>query len=1276
MAIKKITAYIIVFFLTLNLFSHVTGKAGVYAADPSVLSVVTELVSREDDASKKQLKVTYSISNYVEGTDVEVERSVEKDGTELQPESNTLTFTAAEYSEFFEEDGEYTITYKLTGETEAQQIEAVLDNEAPVVVVEDQEDGSIGITVSDAHIDENCCQLTYHRVAVDGFDVQETTGSLNLVLTQEDGNYTGTIFLTDMLKAQEGEGIYSQLEINATDQWGNVLNTPLDREIVIDETAPVVTVDIVDENNHPITEEPDEDGVEYLDDSAKKIVVRIADLQLQEPDCTLKTGKNSIAPEVNSSLEDNPYVKELVFSFDDSRTGIREGKFILNIRAEDLSGYTTSKRKTMIRDANAPAFRTTDPVLSYRNGDRLPAARRENGKDIYYLNKEAQVSFEVTEVNYSTAWVSIIENSQTADGFPCLMEGNPYSYGKRYGRDGSYHVYGTAQDKMGNIGKSRAVDFVIDTIDPVISISGIGNGDMTRAKVNLTFRAKDVNHDFREYKISVIRRNNSGLNEVKNYTYSQSEWESAGENLIKKELSLEKEGDYQVTFTVKDKAGNGSSKALHFYIDRKAPTISSLVYSDPSGAILPRYNNIYSNNRIALEFDLYDDVLGVANGVYVTLGTQQDRTAETPIYPAHRMLGEHYIVYIPTDMNLSEFNSPVTIWANDLLGNESSYTSTNVIYTTDYANIKMSCDTDYTKWTNQNVVFHTAIEDKKAGIDKIVYKVNNQVVKSVEFDKVIHTYEWDVIATESAEQVTGYTVQVEVTNNCGTTKTVSRRVFIDKDKPVVQLTGISNGTYYNQEQTFTTTVNDVSYENTVTRYVIKKTLEGHQEEIAAALFHSSNYESQNHLTMINEGIYEIYAVTQDSAGNTAISNTLQFVIDRTAPQLSITGVSDGTVSGQPVSLLFGCEEIYYDTNMVAIHVECQIDGQTKTYEIANFPNTGKYSDMSHTFAEDGSYVVTMSATDKAGNAADVQRISFTVDQTNPEIRIEGTTNYQLWNSSPSISFVVEESYYSTNQVTISGNRTDINGVVHEVQLSNFANSGKISRLNRIFTEDGIYDLVITSKDEAGNMSREEIHFTVDTTAPEIFLVDQFQGGYYHNFCLTDNMENVFRDLTVISYKILLNGVEYNGLDRITEEGKYNLYVEVTDELGHMSSAMAEFIIDHTAPKVIFSGIKDGQLVHEAGNISLSLTNAEDEITSVRMNGEELGAETRNISYTEYGSYEIDVDCVDKAGNNITRSVYFIYGKPIYYILVGAGAGAVIIIIGVWFFIRMKKRKEK
>jgi hypothetical protein len=868
----------------------------------------------------------------------------------------------------------------------------------------------------------------------------------------------------------------------------------------------------------------------------------------------------------------------------------------------------------------------------------------------------------------------------------------------RYTQEGSYRIWVEAVDAAGNQGVSpeglpiaqQQITFVIDYDMPELQISGIGAGEMTTQPVTLTFSATDRNHDFSAYTIHVSRSTVSGQEEafdligtpLSDYDlqngWSQQDYapESQCSYTTSRVLQFQKEGRYRITWSSTDLAGNTNKEcSITFSIDRTAPVVSGIAYSDVNGWLLERYNTIFSNQVIRMEFDVTDQVVGV-NQVYVTVGTAQQREENTPIYVAQPAFSGHYYVYLPSDVGVAEFSDEVTIWVNDLLGNETSYASSKVIYNTDYARIVMDCDQDYSVWTKEDITFHTSVTDEKSGIREITYTINGKIVDHIVFDQLTTEYKRDITATENADKVTGYTVSVQVINNAGTSSEEQRQVYIDKEKPKLSLSGIPRGAYFRTSQSFLTKVEDVSYTSTKVEYFVTRTLDGKTTTMPLAAFSPEKYEDSSSRKLIREGRYRIYAVATDGAGNQTVSNTLSFVIDKTAPVLAISGVTEGSVHGEAVTLEFSCKESFYKTNQVSIQVERTLDGTTERSTLAGFPRNGKTVSKSYTFQEDGTYQITMTATDKAGNVAGQKTIHFSVDCTTPALSITGSSNYQQWDKAATIQFVVEESYYSGNQVTITGTRQDINGEVTELTLPDFSSTGKRSSLTQTFGQDGIYEVVLTAEDEAGNRDKKTLHFTVDQTRPEIRQVAECDGKYYQEFRLADSLEEIFRDLTVVSCRMTLNGVEYNGTDTVQEDGKYHLSVEVKDELGHTNSQDVEFIIDHTAPKVIFTGVKDGESVRDSGIVTLSTTNPEDEITAVRMNGVAYDADTRVLSYEAYGSYRIEVDCVDKAGNQVTRSLYFVYRNPVTLALLLGGMGLLVLVTCVWLWVRTRRKERE
>ena len=1191
--------------------------------------------------------------------------------------------------ELFESDGTYTVTFEgrdgYGNQSAVKEISFVIDRIEPKIKLSDLK--VLHGTIEDEPIEiqepaEDDTTETVYYLKDDGkvsFRIVEK--NYGTAKAYVETSFNGGAFVSQNLSMTQtpdilvkddynAEGDY-KVRIWAKDAAGNYagkngedgdISPDYIRHFVIDKTAPLFTIEGVEGDNPYcatganltiVSEEKNPDFSKY------KILVERTD----STGILHKTEyKGSDGWEVDES-DSSRYVRTLQLS--------AEGNYKVTVTGKDKSG----------NDGKNPQGQTA--VVSFRVDTTKPVITLSGIRSGAYYSNSVQLSGSVTELNYADTEAKIemvrtlggeVKESKTET---LTLNGRISGFSRSYVKEGEYTVTVTAKDGAENEAESKVIRFVIDETAPQLSITGVRNGYMTKDNVSIQLNATDYNHDFSKYKVEVIRSDVNGELDRKNYVFSESQWQKNGFTAVKM-MTFSEEGKYEVIFDAVDKAGNeAATMKVSFYIDHTAPVISGIVYSDSNGILKEKYHNIYSNRAILVEFNVWDRVTGVNDKkVYVTIGKPGEKGSQ--LYIAHKTIGNSYYVYVPTDLSLTEFDNQITIWANDNVNNESNVLSTNLIFNTSKPSIGMNCDVDYTKWTNQDVTFNTTVSDEKSGLKEVVYKINNKTVKKVVFDTLTTSYSYELTAKETASKVTGYTVAIEVTNNCGTSATALRQVYIDKVKPKVSLSGISNGTHYNTNQIFTTDVKDVSYKDTKTTYVVTRTLDGKEYPVSMAVFRSDKQEDSCNRKLIKEGQYKIYAITTDSAGNRSVSNTLRFVIDKTAPKLSIDGVQNGAMSGSAVSVEFGCVESFYATNNVAIKVQRKLDGRTETREINGFPKNAKKTSMTQSFSEDGTYEITIEATDKAGNIATPQTIIFSVDQSKPEIRITGTDNYEQWKEPVNVQFTVEESYYANNNVEIKGTRTDIDGNVTDVALPEFSSVGKVSSLSQMLNQDGIYEFEVVSKDEAGNRGSGKIHFVIDQTNPQINNIEKFDGGYYQSFRLAESLEDIFKDLTVINYRILLNGIEYDGIAPVEEEGKYTLDVEVSDELGHVTSRLVEFIIDHTAPKVIFTGAKDGETVHESGTITMSLTNAEDEITDVRMNGVHYDSDVRSLDYLEYGSYQIEVDCVDKAGNSITRSLYFVYNNPKTDFALYAGMSILAVSTCAWLWIRTrrKEREEK
>ena len=146
-----------------------------------------------------------------------------------------------------------------------------------------------------------------------------------------------------------------------------------------------------------------------------------------------------------------------------------------------------------------------------------------------------------------------------------------------------------------------------------------------------------------------------------------------------------------------------------------------------------------------------------------------------------------------------------------------------------------------------------------------------------------------------------------------------------------------------------------------------------------------------------------YSVT-DSAGNNSTVNRIISVIDNLAPEITINGQEHVTLDYQAV---------YAEQNASAIDnvdgvVSVAVSGEVDTSMLKEYP-------------------VTYTATDAAGNVAELKRIVTVADLTKPVINLNGDTNVDIvrFTAFEDLGAVASDNYDSQLDVTVSGDSVDI-----------------------------------------------------------------------------------------------------------------------------------------------------------------------------------------------------------------------------------------------------------
>ncbi|EGA6601670.1 Ig-like domain repeat protein, partial [Salmonella enterica] len=416
----------------------------------------------------------------------------------------------------------------------------------------------------------------------------------------------------------------------------------------------------------------------------------------------------------------------------------------------------------------------------------------------------------------------------------------------------------------------------------------------------------------------------------------------------------------------------------------------------------------------------------------------------------------------------------------------------------------------------------------------------------------------------------------------------------------------------------------------------------------------------------DDGSYTLQVTVEDEAGNIRQSTPLTVKVDTQIAINSIelindTGIADDNITNdmRPHFRV----EVPNDVNMVRL----SIDGG-KTWGSATINTAGIWDYSWPTNVTEGSHILTVEATDIAGNKL-TQTLDFTIDTllTVPTITLDsaddsGATGDNITNSKTP-SFTLDNIDADVIRVALQIMHNGKNEVVA------LTKSGG----NWVFTPsrdwaDGSYTLQVTVEDEAGNIRQSTpLIVKVDTqiAIDNIELIndagivgDNLTNDVHPQFRVTvpDDVDRV--RLSIDGGKTWVNATpglvkgswDYTWLGKVPE-GKHTLIVEATDIAGNTATRTLDFTVDTTlsVPTIMLdtandSGVTDDNITNERtpgftlGNID---ADASQVVVQVVHNGKSEEVELTQTSgkwvFTPTsawadGNYTLTVKVTDEAGN--------------------------------------------
>ena len=449
-------------------------------------------------------------------------------------------------------------------------------------------------------------------------------------------------------------------------------------------------------------------------------------------------------------------------------------------------------------------------------------------------------------------------------------------------------------------------------------------------------------------------------------------------------------------------------------------------------------------------------------------------------------------------------------------------------------------------WTHNN---NTADPDKSTHVAKIVYNTDGDFT----FDIAVKDK-----AMNSADKFT------------------QQKFTVDKTAPVIDVSfdnnSAKNGNYYKADRTATIKITEHNF-NSGSQYVnIPVTAEG--ATAPSVVGWSGSGDDHNATVSFNkDGKYSFTVDYTDLAGNKAVQKKVDsFYIDKTAPEVEITGVADHQAYNGTVAPVV----TYRDDNFTDDHdfKFTRIDINSKSDDTSKFDydtdGNGvtefiyKYRDFAEVLENDGIYNFTVELSDKAGNSTS-KSVTFSVNRFGSTFKASDESEKLIKNgyTNAEQDIVVEEinvSPLTKHSVTLAksgGNSTElVENTDYTFTSSNNGNEWckSVYTVNKKnFSDEAAYTVTIMSVDKAKNtnnnrmadssLSTEQknkrecaISFVVDKTSPLVSITGIKDNELYKEaskkvkiVCEDDNLDKS-KLVVTLDNKKLAEGEDYTIVD--------------------------------------------------------------------------------------------------------------------------------------------------
>ncbi len=1053
-------------------------------------------------------------------------------------------------------------------------------------------------------------------------------GDVNEVRLSIDGGNTwvratqGTAGIWDYTWPKDVTDGLHTLTVEATDKAGNQTTQTLDFTIDTRLSTPTIAMDSRDDTgaigDHITSVKRPGFTIGNIDSDAHSVILRITQGgNSQEVTLTQAGGQWRFTPDADWA----------------------DGSYTLTVEVQDNAGNVRQSTPLIVTVDTQTSI--TDITLVNDHGvpdDNLTNSTRPQ----FEITVPADVNSVQLSIDGGANWVSAAQGIEGVWGYTW-----PTDMG-----DGKHTLTVMVTDRAGNTA-TQTLEFFIDTrlSTPTIALdstddTGTPGDDMTN-RTRPTFILQNIDSDVINVTVSVTH---NGTTTSFTATQGAGGWSFTPP-------APWGDGDYTLTVTVEDRAGNTRpSTPLTVTVDTQI-AIDRIELVNDSG--VPG-DNVTKHVRPQFQISVPDDV------EKVLLSIDGGTTWVTAIKSSTAGIWDYTW---PTDM--PEGQHTLTVEVTDGAGNKMTETLNFTIDITLLTpTIELAPDQDTGQNKNDNLTSVTQPVFVLGSIDKDVRHVELSIEHNGTFKTVVLTESADGwrYRPDSALADGSYTFTVTVTDVAGNQQTSAPlKVTIDGSltTPVIELAaGEDSGTVGDRLTKHDRPVFDIrQVDSDVTRVMVKVTYNGKTHE-EAAVFTNGQWRFTPSASWA-DGSYQLAVVVEDLAGNVKESAPLEVRIDTTTTINNIVLLNDTGVQNDQLTNV-AKPSFRIDVPGDVIQVRVTLDGGAN-WNVIRKNADGQWIFDTPNALVDGTYTLRVEATDQAGNIANKDLV-FNID-TNiqvPTIALDAGQDTGA-NTADNITNISRPTF------TIGNVDPDVIKVVvtidgHDYNATKVGAGWQFTPGNAI--PDGSYNITVTVEDKAGNTATSKpLPVVIDTTAEieSVTLVTDSGDSDVDNITKVDKPQFSIvtaDDITHVRVKIdnAANWIELTkggdgrwifNVGSALPDGQHTLLVDVTDIAGNVAQETLQFTIDTTLrePTIVLDPTHD---TGDDTNDNLTrinkpvfiIGNVDNDVSHivVHIDGRDYTIENTggNLTFTpdqplSDGQHTISVTVTDIAGNTKTSA---------------------------------------